>query len=324
MSGGGATDRADSGRGDPLEAVRAAVEALLERALGQMEGAPRMVEACRYAVLGPDGRGGGKRLRPCLVLLCYRAAGGGDDEEAAAAAIAVEFVHTFSLVHDDLPCMDDDDLRRGRPTLHVAMGEGVAVLAGDLLLAEAMTTLARDVPDRQLAAQLVRELGEATARMVSGQAWDTGGGLPEGLDDLGRLRLIHEHKTGALIRASCRMGGLVGVARAMEMGSRQAASLPHPSGRVLEALTRYGEALGLLFQVTDDLLDVEGSAEAMGKGTGKDAAAGKLTYPGVLGVQGARAEAQRLRAEAESAAGELGQRGGALVALAGVVAERVR
>src|SRR5690606_2930999 len=137
---------------------------------------------------------------------------------AAVAAVAVEFVHTFSLVHDDLPCMDDDDLRRGRPTLHVAMGECSAVLAGDLLLAEAMTMVGRDVADAALAARLACELGEATGRMISGQSWDTeGAGAPEQAGEpidqpIDRLRRIHEHKTGALIRAACRMGGLVALA----------------------------------------------------------------------------------------------------------------
>jgi geranylgeranyl diphosphate synthase, type II len=275
---------------DPLALLAGEIERALEAALGRMTGAERMLEACRYAVLGQ-----GKRVRPGLVLLSFEAAGGGSGsgagaarEQAMVAAVAVEFVHTFSLVHDDLPCMDDDDLRRGRPTLHIAMGECSAVLAGDLLLTEAMTMLVRDLPDPQLGAQLAAELGQATARMISGQSWDTeGAGGAEGLD---MLRRIHEHKTGALIRASCRMGGICASA----------------SASALEALTRYGEALGLLFQITDDLLDVEQSAETIGKSAGKDAAAGKLTYPGALGIAGARAEARRLQAEAERAAGELG------------------
>jgi geranylgeranyl diphosphate synthase type II len=280
-----------------------------------------MIEACRYAALG-----GGKRVRPTLVLMSCDAVGGGGGgvagagDPATVAAVAVEFIHTFSLIHDDLPCMDDDDLRRGRPTLHVAMGERTAVLAGDLLLTEALAMLGRDVAAPALAARLVQELGQATSRMISGQSWDTEGGErgeDGGPDGVELLRRIHEHKTGALIRACCRMGGLAGLA-ARDGGIADGSSPP------LAALTRYGEALGLLFQVTDDLLDVEQSAETIGKGSRKDAAAGKLTYPGLLGVDGARSEAGRLRREAESAAAKLGPEGGPLVALARLVEERTR
>ena len=286
---------------DPLAAVRARIDDGLHSALDDMRAADRMIEACRYAVLGP-----GKRLRPALVLHSCCAAGG-EDTAAMPAAVAVEFVHAFSLVHDDLPCMDDDDLRRGRATLHIARGQATALLTGDLLLAEAFSLLVRKVADPPLAGALVQELGEATGRMVSGQSWDTCGGLPEGLDDLGRLRLIHANKTGALIQASCRMGGLSAGA----------------DGRVLSTLTGYGEALGLLFQITDDLLDATGSEAEAGKRTGKDAAAGKLTYPGLLGLEAAREEAHRLSEEACSAASEL-PAGGQLVLLARAVADRSR
>ncbi|MFG0285043.1 MAG: polyprenyl synthetase family protein [Phycisphaerales bacterium JB039] len=281
--------------------MRDGIDAALRAALDEMCGAARMVEACRYAVLGA-----GKRLRPALVLQSCRAAGG-TEQAALPAAVAVEFVHAFSLVHDDLPSMDDDDLRRGRPTLHIAMGEATALLAGDLLLCEALAHLVRHTPDPQLAAGLVHELTDATARMISGQSWDTTGQLPAGLDDLGRLRLIHEHKTGALIRASCRMGGLWAGADAGAM----------------QTLTQYGDILGLLFQITDDILDAEGSVEQTGKRTRKDAAAGKLTYPGVLGLPAAHREARRLCDEACAAAGALA-RGEGLAALARMVGDRSR
>jgi geranylgeranyl pyrophosphate synthase len=219
-------------------------------------------------------------------------------------------VHAFSLVHDDLPALDDDAVRRGRATVHAAYGEAMAVLVGDGLLALAFRLLSERVGDAALAGRLVAELSAGTSRMVNGQVLDTFGGAVVG--GVEGLRGIHRAKTGALIRVSCRMGGLCAGVGAGAPG--------------LAALTGYGEDVGLMFQVVDDLLDVEGEAEAVGKATGKDAAAGKLTYPGVLGVAGSRAEVERLRASALGRLSALeaggGDRVGGLVRMCEELAKR--
>jgi len=223
-----------------------------------------------------------------------------------AAAGALELIHCFSLVHDDLPALDDDALRRGRPTLHVHAGEPMAILAGDLMLAMAFGVIADAPNSADIRAGLVAELAEGTADMVAGQVYDTLGGLPEEATPLEQVRLVHRNKTGALIRAACRMGGLAGGARDTQ----------------LDALTRYGEAMGLMFQIVDDVLDITQSTAEMGKATGKDAACGKRTYPGVLGVDACRDEVERLRAEAVAAATDLGSDAHALTCLAEVMAIR--
>ncbi len=262
-----------------------------------------MREAARYAVLG-----GGKRLRPALALLCAQACGG-EARAALPAAAAVELVHAFSLVHDDLPCMDDDDLRRGRPTLHVHAGEAAALLAGDSMLNAAYWTLAMRVADRALSASLIGELADASARMIDGQTLDSLGGFDAGVSgDEQRLRLIHRWKTGALMRAACRMGAI----------SAQATDAD------LDAITRYAEAVGLMFQVVDDLIDVEQSTEQAGKRTGKDADAGKLTFPGVLGVEASRAEVAKLLDASLSAIEPMGEAAVDLADLARVLAGRTR
>jgi len=250
------------------------VEAALVRAVDRA-GYPALLDgAVRHALLG-----GGKRLRPALVGACCEAAGGAARDSAAAGA-AVEMIHAFSLVHDDLPAMDDDDLRRGRPTVHVAFGEAAAVLAGDALMSLAFETLLA----ADHGAPLARELSSATTAMIVGQVEDTLGAA--GADGAGveleGLRRIHGNKTGALIRARCRMGAICAGA----------------DDRTLGALTAYGEAAGLAYQVIDDLVDVEQGEVAAGKRTGKDAGRGKATYPGLLGVEGSRAEAARLGAAA--------------------------
>jgi geranylgeranyl diphosphate synthase type II len=221
---------------------------------------------------------GGKRIRP---LLCLRAcqAVGGNYESAIACAEAIELIHTFSLVHDDLPAMDDDDLRRGRPTLHKHTSEAMAILAGDAMIAVAFELLSgakTESSDAQL--KIISGLAGMTKTMIIGQVHDTMGGWPEGMSDRDRLHHTHRQKTGALIYAAIRMGAISGGATKDQ----------------LDALSNYSGAIGIMFQAVDDLLDVTQSTEKMGKATGKDAIQGKLTYPGLLGIDGTRAEIQKL------------------------------
>ncbi len=259
-------------------------------------------EAAKYALLG-----GGKRLRPILVVRCCEAVGG-SLERCLAGAMAVEMVHAFSLAHDDLPAMDDDDLRRGRPTLHRAFDEALAILAGDLLNSLPFELITTKVQPPELAAKLVHELACGTNDMIAGQVYDTLPQFSPDVSPLERLRTIHRHKTGALIRAACRMGALHGCA-----GERQ-----------LQSLTTYGQSIGLMFQVVDDLLDVTQTTEHLGKKAGKDIDAGKLTYPGVLGVDASRAEVQRLRDEAIHALESLGEAAQPLRDLCDYMAVRTR
>jgi geranylgeranyl diphosphate synthase type II len=284
---------------------RARLGPQIEAALGAVaslpEGCPgRLRDAIRYALLG-----GGKRLRPMLVLLAAEACGGTPDA-AMPAACAVEMIHAYSLVHDDLPAMDDDDLRRGRPTCHKVFGEGMAILAGDALLALAFQVLAEGVKPPAVAAACTAALAEAAGpcRLVGGQADD----LDAGVGDLALLESIHQRKTGALIRVSLRLGGA-------------ASGAPE---QLLSALDEYGCRLGLAFQVTDDLLDVRSSPAVAGKRVGKDAARGKLTFPRLLGVDASAAYAAQLISEACAVLGPLGPRAGGLRALAQYVLERNR
>lgn len=259
-------------------------------------------EAIRYGA-----GGGGKRLRPMLLLLSARACGGAIDD-AMPAAVALELIHTFSLVHDDLPAMDNDLVRRGRPTLHVQTGETMAILAGDAMMALAFEAIG-DSPLRDRSqSRLMTELATATGSMISGQIYDTVGGFPHELSDEQRLAVLHRGKTGALFRAACRMGAIAAEA----------------SDEQLAALTTYGEAAGLMFQVTDDLIDVEQKAEHVGKETGKDAARGKLTYPGVHGVEASRATVDRLLTESIAALEPIGEMGRELITLAEDMARRTR
>ena len=248
-------------------------------------------QAVQYALLG-----GGKRLRPTLTLLSCQAVGGNRDD-ALPAAMAVELIHAFSLVHDDLPAMDDDDLRRGRPTLHVAMGEAMAILAGDMMLGLAYSVLVEGKHDRSLAGALAAQLAQGANAMISGQVYDTLGGFSHAPTDLERLELIHRNKTGALITASCKMGALCGLTKTPDAQSDRALSL----------IATYAESIGLMFQIVDDLIDIEQTAEHTGKETGKDLDAGKLTYPGVLGIEASRAEIDRLGRVAIDALSPLGQ-----------------
>lgn len=235
-----------------------------------------LAAAIRYMLLAP-----GKRIRPVLSLLAAEACGGAM-EPVLPAAVAVEMIHTYSLIHDDLPAMDDDDLRRGRPTCHVVYGEGLAILAGDALLTRAFELCGRDLP-ADVAGICCYELARA-----AGASWLVGGQVDdlaaekEPLQDLAQLEAIHRRKTGAMLRVSLKLGGII---------SRAAS-------RHLLALDEYGWRLGLAFQIVDDLLDVAGDAEQVGKRTGKDQQRGKLTYPSVLGVEGSRERARELIAQA--------------------------
>ena len=227
----------------------------------------RLHEAMRYACLG-----GGKRVRPLLVYASGLSCGASEPDLDHAAA-AVEFIHAYSLVHDDLPAMDDDSLRRGRPTVHIAFDEATAILAGDALQTLAFEVLAQAPLDAATRVELLATLARASgaAGMCGGQALDLA--VTGGDQTLPQLQRMHGLKTGALIRAAVRMGALCAGAEAATQST----------------LDDYAAALGLAFQIRDDLLDIEGSAEALGKTPGKDAEQGKPTYPALLGVQGARA-----------------------------------
>jgi geranylgeranyl diphosphate synthase, type II len=304
-----------------LQQKRALVEKHLDAALHPADGCPpSLLEAMRYSLLAP-----GKRLRPLLVILSAEACGGGDP---LPAACAVEMIHAYSLIHDDLPAMDDDDLRRGQPTCHVKFGEALAILAGDALLTMAFQQLAEDYPPATAAA-CCRELarGAGAAGMVGGQVDDLAfsretpasalaacGLAIAGVPGLDELESLHARKTGALFRAALRMGAYVA------MGEQAGG----PPQKLVAALDAYGRCLGQAFQITDDLLDVEGSADQTGKRVGKDAARGKLTYPSFLGVAESRRRAERLGDEACSHLEILGSAGGRLKALARMVLERNR
>lgn len=273
---------------DVLARERRLVDETLDRVLPPAAAWPeRLHEAMRYAVFG-----GGKRVRPILVRIACRAAGG-DADLVLEPACALELVHTYSLIHDDLPALDNDTLRRGRATVHVAFDEALAILAGDALLTETFAVLAR-VPagdahaaQRAHACRLVAE-AIGSRGMVGGQVEDLE--ATAGPADATRLERIHRAKTGALLAAAVELGALYAGA----------------AERHREEFARFGRGLGLMFQIADDILDVTGSAASLGKSPGKDAAAGKLTYPGVFGLEAARREliglADGLCAEAQTLA----------------------
>jgi geranylgeranyl diphosphate synthase type II len=269
-----------------LDASRARVDAALDRYLPKPPSCPDMMsEAMRYSVFA-----GGKRFRPVLTLaaadaLARRRRDDAATELALPAACAIELIHTYSLIHDDLPAMDDDTLRRGRPTLHVVYGDGIAILAGDGLHAEAFALLAREprtgLPDAELTARKLRVIqtiadAAGSTGMVGGQAIDlqaAGQGVGERLTlDADGVRLMHARKTGALIRAAAITGAIMAGGAADE----------------LERIDRYGSDLGLAFQIGDDILDVEGESRELGKTAGKDAADSKPTYPALFGIDRSR------------------------------------
>ena len=288
-----------------LIALSARADDALARFLPPDEQPPvELHRAMRYAVLG-----GGKRLRPLLVYatgVAFDAA----PEALDAPAAAVEIIHAYSLVHDDLPAMDDDSLRRGRPTCHVAFGEAMAILAGDALQALAFEVLADEAAlsvDAATRLAMLRTLALACGShgMAGGQAFDLAA-VGHALSPA-ELERMHVHKTGALIRASVRLG-------ALGAGCRDA--------HALDALETYGHCIGLAFQIRDDLLDIEAGTEQLGKTAGKDVAANKPTYPAILGVDASRAELAALTARALDAVGVLGPGAEPLRALARFVAER--
>ncbi len=287
-----------------VAACQARIERVLDEALRLPDaGTARLREAMRYSVLGA-----GKRLRPTLVYLTGESFGA-PLERLDAPAAAVELIHVYSLVHDDLPAMDDDDLRRGRPTCHRAYDEATAILVGDALQALAFAVLAHQLPGADAAARLemIRVLSRAigTGGMAGGQAVD--------LEAVGRtltvdaIENMHRRKTGALIQGSVLLGALAaGVS----------------SGPELAALARYGAEIGLAFQIQDDILDVEGDPAVLGKSTGADAAHAKPTYPSTAGLPASRARARELRDAAIAALEPLGSRAGALAELAHYVVDR--
>jgi len=272
-----------------LEERRGLVNRALQVYLPAVRGpAFRVVEAMHYSLFA-----GGKRVRPILCIAAAEAVGG-DPGEVLVAACALEMIHTYSLIHDDLPAMDDDDLRRGKPTCHKQFDEATAILAGDGLLTEAFHILAAAAPRHEGREAVLLEVTELLARsagyrgMVGGQMLDL---QAEGRKiTLKELETVHRMKTGALLAASCRMGALLGG------GNRQEVAI----------LTGYGEKFGLAFQVTDDLLDVEGETAEMGKPAGSDERRGKATYPALLGVAAARQWARALVDQAVRALEPLG------------------
>jgi geranylgeranyl diphosphate synthase type II len=294
--------------GDQLFAPREAVEYALDQFLADLHLPPNLVDAIEYALMG-----GGKRLRPMLAWWSAYAVGA-PGECSLPAAIAVELVHTFSLAHDDLPAMDNDDLRRGRPTLHKHAGEAMAILAGDAMLSLAYTHLAEQsrLIGGELVAALITELASGTNGMIAGQVYDTLGGFEPTLSPRERLDQIDLNKTGALIAAACRMGAMLGLAK------RRPGVVSEPAS----AITTYAREIGLMFQAVDDLIDATQPSEHAGKKTGKDAPAGKVTFPSVLGLDATRSEIERLRGSARAAALSLGEPGRPLADLADVLAVR--
>jgi geranylgeranyl diphosphate synthase type II len=288
-----------------LERQREKVDRFLDQAVPDGQAAPKILyESMRYSLLG-----GGKRIRPILTLAAAEAVGSQNDNILPFAA-ALEFIHTYSLVHDDLPAMDNDDFRRGRPTNHKTFGEGMAILAGDALLTMAFELcsnpkLKDSVPqDRQV--QIIQELavGSGHGGMVGGQVLDI---QAENQDiDLGSLQTIHNFKTGRLIRASVRIGGIFGGA----------------SSSQLDSLTGYSEDIGLAFQIADDVLNMTGTREELGKDAGTDAKRGKKTYPTFYGVEGARELAEQCIRRAINRLDEFDQKADPLRAIADYIISR--
>lgn len=333
---------------DISKSLRPLIEAALDARTQLGEGCPdRLREAMRYSLLAP-----GKRIRPLLALLACEACGG-RVEAAMPAACAVEMIHAYSLIHDDLPAMDDDDLRRGRPTCHKAFDEATAILAGDALLPLAFETLALEIKPAETAVACSLALAQAAGArgMAGGQADDIesegqglGASAPSeegsgfmvhgsgvGSQECGReeqlaaeaaspdatdpgasalsfLESIHRRKTGAMIRVSLCMGALVAGAEQLD----------------LAALDEFGRKIGLVFQITDDILDVQSTSAVMGKRTGKDAERGKLTFPAILGLDQSKQYARQLVAEARQALAGFGPTADGLRALAQFVLERNR
>lgn len=295
------TTRADF---DTYLSERAAlIESFMEQSVPEETTPPETISrAVRYSLLA-----GGKRLRPILVLAGAEAVGG-QIEDALPAAAALEMIHTYSLIHDDLPAMDDDSLRRGKPTSHVVFGDAIAILAGDALQAHAFRLLSRPrsgvSSERCLRALHLLADAAGAAGMVGGQVADL---EAEGnAIDGAALEFIHRHKTGALLRASVEIGAIIG-------GGHDAQ---------IESLARYGAHIGLAFQIIDDILDVTGTAESLGKSAGKDERAGKATYPQIHGMDNAKQKARTLVNDALSELTELGSEALPLASIAERILDR--
>jgi len=294
-----------------VEAARARVDAALAAYLPSPPAcSPMMSEAMRYSIFA-----GGKRFRPILALAAADAMAQDRVDLALPAACAIELIHTYSLIHDDLPAMDDDTLRRGRPTLHVVYGDGIAILAGDGLHAEAFALLAREPSGETVTARKLRVIqivGDAAGAggMVGGQAIDLqAGGQARGARielDVDGLRVMHARKTGALIRAAASAGAI------MAGGDEDR----------IRAVDEYASELGLAFQIIDDILDVEGEATALGKTTGKDAASAKPTYPALFGLERSRALAADCIGRAHAALENAHMTGGWLAPIADWILHR--
>ena len=281
-----------------MKECRAAIDAELDRILPPADAAPAVIhQAMRHAVFA-----GGKRLRPMLVLMTCEMCGG-DSARAMPAACALEMIHTYSLIHDDLPAMDDDDFRRGNPTCHKAFGEAMAILAGDALLTHAFGLLANE---RANSPALIAEIAAAagTQGMIGGQVTDINSeDLPPDAD---LVKFIHERKTAALIRQAARTGAIIACAG------------PHD----LADVSDYGRKIGLAYQVVDDILDIEGTTEQLGKTAGKDAESGKQTYPAVFGLEASHRKAEELTEQARRDLVPFGNKARHLCSLAEFIAAR--
>jgi geranylgeranyl diphosphate synthase type II len=285
-----------------LSSRQKTIDRALDRYLPKENTRPATIhKAMRYSLFA-----GGKRLRPILTLAAAEACGG-KLEAALPLACAMECIHTYSLVHDDLPSMDNDDFRRGRPTCHKVFGENIAVLAGDALLTVAFEIVSHAKPARRYdMATLLREVAVAAGsrKLIAGQVADLEAeGKETTRDD---LRYIHENKTSAILTASVCLGSMSANAPSKE----------------LAAITKFGRSLGLAFQVIDDILDVTQTSEKLGKSAGKDIAAQKATYPAIIGLEKSRAEARRLTRNAHNALSVFGQEGETLHSLANYLLER--
>ncbi|TFG48790.1 MAG: polyprenyl synthetase family protein [Candidatus Brocadiia bacterium] len=280
------------------------VNETLERVLSEQQGIEsRLYDAMAYCLCSP-----GKRIRGSLVLWSCEVVSGSVNSNAETAAAAVEMVHTYSLIHDDLPAMDDDDLRRGRATCHKAFDEATAILAGDGLLTLAFEVLAKDVDNPHLAVKLIGQLSEAAGcgGMIAGQMADL---KAEGTEpDRELLEYIHINKTAKMFRASAQMGALVGAADIIQ----------------LRALSEYGLKMGLGFQIADDILDVSGTSEQLGKTAGKDEKSGKMTYPSLIGLEKSRELEKKLASEAAESLELFGDRAEILRQLSNALAGRVK
>jgi geranylgeranyl diphosphate synthase type II len=285
-----------------LEARRLMVEEALEVAVPEQDGPEsRVIEAMRYSLFA-----GGKRLRPILCLAASEAVGG-ETQSAMPAGCALEMIHTYSLIHDDLPAMDDDDLRRGKPTNHKVFGEAIAILAGDALLTEAFVLLSEYsslLPEKTV--QVIKVIAEAASYrgMVGGQVVDM---LSQNKPaDLKTVQQMHRRKTAALIAAATESGALAGKGSEAQVA----------------ALARYGRAIGLAFQIADDILDIEGDTELLGKTTGADEARGKVTYPAAVGLERSRQAADEVVEDALAALGGFDDRANPLRSLAHYIITR--